>query len=111
MAAGNSIRPDDPVRCTGIGEPAAGAAGLEILLHLRRKYGLDIPLGVVVTDLDAHALWLHRDVDWYVVAFLDGQEKAGVAVEAGVAECRGSWRRPKWHVLIQDQANGPDVTR
>ncbi len=40
----------------------------EILLHLRRKDGLDIPLGVVVTDLDAHALWLHRDVDWYFVA-------------------------------------------
>jgi processive 1,2-diacylglycerol beta-glucosyltransferase len=40
----------------------------EILLHLRRKDGLRIPLGVVVTDLDAHALWLYRDVDWYFVA-------------------------------------------
>jgi len=40
----------------------------EILLHLRRKDGLRIPLGIVVTDLDAHALWLYRDVDWYFVA-------------------------------------------
>ena len=40
----------------------------EILLHLRRKDGLQIPLGVVVTDLDAHALWLYRGVDWYFVA-------------------------------------------
>jgi processive 1,2-diacylglycerol beta-glucosyltransferase len=40
----------------------------EILLHLRRKDGLQTPLGVVVTDLDAHALWLYKDVDWYFVA-------------------------------------------
>lgn len=40
----------------------------EILLHLRRKDGLRIPLGIVVTDLDAHALWLYREVEWYFVA-------------------------------------------
>jgi processive 1,2-diacylglycerol beta-glucosyltransferase len=40
----------------------------EILLHLRRKDGLRVPIGVVVTDLDAHALWLYRGVDWYFVA-------------------------------------------
>ncbi|HEY5999194.1 MAG TPA: glycosyltransferase [bacterium] len=40
----------------------------EILLHLRRKGDLDMPVGVVVTDLDAHALWLYRGVDWYFVA-------------------------------------------
>jgi processive 1,2-diacylglycerol beta-glucosyltransferase len=40
----------------------------EILLHLRSKDGLQIPLGIVVTDLDAHALWLYRGVDWYFVA-------------------------------------------
>jgi len=40
----------------------------EILLHLRAKDGLRVPLGVVITDLDAHALWLYRGVDWYFVA-------------------------------------------
>jgi len=40
----------------------------EILLHLRRKDGLRVPLGVVITDLDSHALWLYRGVDWYFVA-------------------------------------------
>ncbi len=40
----------------------------EILLYLRRKTYLDIPVGVVVTDFDAHAMWLFRDVDWYFVA-------------------------------------------
>ena len=40
----------------------------EILLYLRKKRILEIPVGVVVTDWDAHAMWLFRDVDWYFVA-------------------------------------------
>jgi processive 1,2-diacylglycerol beta-glucosyltransferase len=40
----------------------------EILLYLRKKKMIDIPVGVVVTDIDAHAMWLLKDVDWYFVA-------------------------------------------
>ncbi len=40
----------------------------EILVHLKRKGHLDVPLAVVVTDFDAHAMWLYRGVDWYFVA-------------------------------------------
>ncbi len=40
----------------------------EILVHLRRKKILEVPIGVVVTDIDAHAMWLYRGVDWYFVA-------------------------------------------
>jgi processive 1,2-diacylglycerol beta-glucosyltransferase len=40
----------------------------EILLYLRKNKILDIPIGVVVTDFDAHALWLLQKVDWYFVA-------------------------------------------
>jgi processive 1,2-diacylglycerol beta-glucosyltransferase len=40
----------------------------EILIYLRRKKILDVPVGVVVTDFDAHAMWLYRGVDWYFVA-------------------------------------------
>jgi processive 1,2-diacylglycerol beta-glucosyltransferase len=40
----------------------------EILIYLRKKKILNIPVGVVVTDIDAHALWLLKDVDWYFVA-------------------------------------------
>ncbi len=40
----------------------------EILLHLRGKGAFRVPIGVVVTDLDAHALWLYHNVDWYFVA-------------------------------------------
>lgn len=40
----------------------------EILIDLRKKKVLDVPIGVVVTDLDAHAMWLYKGVDWYFVA-------------------------------------------
>jgi processive 1,2-diacylglycerol beta-glucosyltransferase len=40
----------------------------EILIYLRKKKILDIPIGVVVTDFDAHAMWLLRNADWYFVA-------------------------------------------
>lgn len=40
----------------------------EILVHLKKKRLIDVPLGIVVTDFDAHALWLFRNVDWYFVA-------------------------------------------
>ncbi len=40
----------------------------EILLFLRKKKMLDVPVGVVVTDFDAHAMWILQDVDWYFVA-------------------------------------------
>jgi processive 1,2-diacylglycerol beta-glucosyltransferase len=39
----------------------------EILVHLRKKKILNIPIGVVVTDWDAHAMWLFKNVDWYLV--------------------------------------------
>jgi hypothetical protein len=37
-----------------------------------------------------------------LVAFLDGQEEAGVAPERPVEEFRRSWRRPKWRVRLQE---------
>ena len=39
-----------------------------------------------------------------LVAFLDGREKQGIAVEATVDEFRKSWRRPKWHIFVQETA-------
>ena len=40
----------------------------EILIYLRKKKIFDVPIGVVVTDFDAHAMWLLQNVDWYFVA-------------------------------------------
>lgn len=37
------------------------------------------------------------------VLFLDGHEAEKKAVEAPVAEFLESWKRPKWHVIVQDR--------
>ena len=37
-----------------------------------------------------------------LVIFLDGQERRTQAVEASLAAFRESWRRPKWHVFVQE---------
>ena len=36
-----------------------------------------------------------------LVLFLDGEERAGTAVERGLDAFRESWRRPKWQLLTQ----------
>ena len=40
----------------------------EIGAYLKRKGKLDCPIGVVVTDFDAHAMWLTKPIDHYFVA-------------------------------------------
>ncbi len=40
----------------------------ELLVHLKKMKLIDFPIGIVVTDYDAHALWLFKDIDWYFVA-------------------------------------------
>src|SRR3972149_6597167 len=69
----------------------------EILLHLRRKKILDIPVGVVITDFDLHAMWLYRGVDWYFVACEEtkvhmaarGVHDRDGAVDGGLGSPRG----------------------
>lgn len=38
-----------------------------------------------------------------LVVFLDGNEKVKGAVEADASIFRTSWRRPKWHILVQSE--------
>ncbi|MFM8472570.1 MAG: MGDG synthase family glycosyltransferase [Candidatus Kapaibacterium sp.] len=40
----------------------------DIITYLRRKKKYSCPQAVVITDFDAHALWLNRDVDLYCAA-------------------------------------------
>ena len=42
------------------------------------------------------------------VLFLDGYEKERRAVESTGEEFRASWRRPNWHILVQDPPVGAD---
>jgi hypothetical protein len=38
-----------------------------------------------------------------LIAFLDGFEKGREAVESSLDEFRKTWRRPKWHIIVQDK--------
>jgi hypothetical protein len=71
--------------------------------------GLQLPLerlmGHMVTPANAFVRQFDEtfgtgDQQMDLVLFLDGNEKAGNAVEAGVAAFRQSWNRPKWHILL-----------
>lgn len=84
-------------------EPSAAAPGLRFALE-EIVGRTAIPANSIARQFDLQFGTPEAQFDF--IAFLDGQEKAGVAIEAGVEEFRKSWRRPKWHVLVQDPADG-----
>jgi len=93
---------DDKLVCTELAykayEPSEGNKGLRFptVPILGR---LATPANVIARQFDEQYGTDGQQTD--LVLFLDGQEKAGNAVEADLAEFRRSWRRPKWHVLVQ----------
>lgn len=57
----------------------------EILLFLKKKKLIDIPIGITITDFDAHAMWIYRNVDWYFVACEETRvylNKLGIPLES-----------------------------
>ncbi len=82
-------------------EPAEGLLGLRLPLvdMLGRKV---LPANEIARQFDEQLATGQAQFEF--VAFLDGYEHQGKAVEAGLAEFRQSWRRPKWHVLTQPGA-------
>lgn len=79
-------------------EPTPGFRGLS--LRLEEIVGRTaIPANSIARQLDEEMANGTPQLD--MVLFLDGQEKLGRAVEAGIEEMRRSWRRPKWHVVMQ----------
>jgi hypothetical protein len=76
-------------------EPAPGLRGLR--LKLEEIVGRTaIPANGFARQYDEE-----KGAQFDLVLFLDGQERPGQAVEASAEEFRRSWRRPKWHVLVQ----------
>lgn len=74
------------------------------------KKGLQLPfekvLGQMVTPANAFVQQFDaafgtpaQQMD--LVLFLDGNEKEKCAVEADIEAFRGSWNRPKWHILVE----------
>jgi protein tyrosine phosphatase (PTP) superfamily phosphohydrolase (DUF442 family) len=81
--------------------------------------GLKFPMLNILGRLAAPANELVRQFDstygtpdqqYDLVAFLDGAEAQRKAVERDVGEFRKSWRRPKWHVVIQEPEAGKPVS-
>ncbi|MCG8044332.1 MAG: YiiX/YebB-like N1pC/P60 family cysteine hydrolase [Candidatus Thiodiazotropha endolucinida] len=77
------------------------------------KAGLTLPvveiLGRLATPANEIVKQFDQNYDTHkqqldLVLFLDGQEKTGIALESDLATFRHSWRRPKWHILIQESS-------
>jgi len=75
------------------------------------KHGLDLPIKTVAGRpvLTANDIAQHFDATWGeagqqfdLIAFLDGQARSKRADDADLARFRASWKRPKWHILVQD---------
>jgi hypothetical protein len=80
-------------------ESAAGFRGLTFPLveMLGRKV---TPANEIARQFDAQCGTPEEQFE--LVIFLDGQERRTKAVEASLATFRESWRRPKWHVFVQE---------
>jgi hypothetical protein len=76
-------------------EPAPGLAGLRLPVPVVAGRPV-LPANDVARHFDESYGSARQLFDF--VLFLDGQERAGVAVERPVEEFRRSWRRPKWRL-------------
>ncbi len=80
-------------------EPAAGVRGLTFPLveMLGRKV---TPANELARQFDTQYGTPAQQSD--LILFLDGQERGRKAVAASLRGFRESWKRPKWHVLVQE---------
>ena len=83
-------------------EPVPSSRGLRFpLVEIAGRVAT--PANEIVKQFDAQYGSAAQQSD--LIVFLDGDEKAGLAREADVAEFLRSWRRPKWHVLTRSTAD------
>jgi hypothetical protein len=61
---------------------------------------LTTPANEIVKQFDQNYDTPKQQFD--LVLFLDGHEKTRIALESNLATFRQSWKRPKWHILMQD---------
>ncbi|MCL2590547.1 MAG: hypothetical protein FWD67_06635 [Betaproteobacteria bacterium] len=75
------------------------------------RQGLDWPLSIIVGRpvVTANNIVQHFDETWQtpaqrldLIAFFDGNVHTERAEERDLESFRTSWRRPKWHILIQE---------
>jgi len=79
-------------------QPGPEGAGLN--LPLTKTMGRMVtPANEIARMFDAEFGKENQQLD--LIHFLDGVERKGAAVESGLATFRESWKRPKWHILVQ----------
>jgi hypothetical protein len=79
-------------------EPGPGKTGLS--LPLTEVLGrTTLPPNLIARMYDEELRTVGQQLD--LVAFLDGDEAVGVALESTEASFRASWKRPKWHVVVR----------
>lgn len=85
-------------------EPASGFKGINFPITevLGRKV---TPANELAKQFDTQAETPDQQFD--LALFLDGQERQGKAIEASLGEFRQTWKRPKWHVLVQPAVTDP----
>lgn len=80
-------------------EPSKERSGLK--LPVERMLGrFATPANLVAKLFDQEYGSPSAQLDF--VAFLDGSERQGAAVESTVEAFRASWRRPKWHIIVAE---------
>jgi hypothetical protein len=79
-------------------EPAADMKGLNLPLETMLGREL-LPANLIARQFDQQ--YGTTNVQFDFVAFLDGYERGGKAVDSNVDEFRQSWQRPKWNILVQ----------
>lgn len=86
-------------------EPTADSRGLRLPLVevLGRKV---TPANEIARQCSMQSGTAGRQLD--LILFLDGQERQRRSIEASPADFFASWRRPKWHILLQKH---PDAGR
>ncbi len=81
-------------------EPAEGYQGLTfpVLDIVGRKA---TPANEIVREFDAQYDSARRQFEF--ILFLDGNERLRKAIESDLSSFRLSWKRPKWHVFVEQQ--------
>ncbi|HAH05914.1 MAG TPA: hypothetical protein DCM05_05180 [Elusimicrobia bacterium] len=95
---------DDKLVCTELVykayEPAKGQKGLKFpLVDILGR--MATPANLIAKQFDEQFGTASKQLDF--VFFYDGNEQAGAAADAKEDEFCRSWRRPKWHILVQDR--------
>jgi len=81
-------------------EPAARMNGLH--LPLTEMLGRQLlPANLIAKQFDEQ--YGTPAAQFEFIAFMDGNERAGRAMESDLTHFRESWKRPKWNILVQEK--------